>query len=382
MALYELEFPKLGIKFTMNQTAFSIGDFSIAWYGIIIAVGFLLALWYGLRNAKRFGINPDKMIDVVIGGIIGGVIGARLYYVIFSWDNYKDNLLDIFKIWEGGLAIYGGLIGAVLAGGLVCKWRKVKFSAMLDVAGIGFLIGQAIGRWGNFVNIEAYGSNTDLPWGMWSEKIVNDYSSLSSTGSSFSPWDPVHPCFLYESLWCIAGFFLLHFLVSKRRKFDGEVFFSYLAWYGFGRMFIEGLRTDSLMLGNLRVSQLLAGLLVVFSVAFIIVVRRKIARSGDPEYLKPYVQTQGWQEELAAMEKEAQLYKERKMRKKAGLPLDDPEEETTEETAEETEAQLPDSEPESTEEGQDTQLSEAEEASESETADGEAEQDEKEKPEV
>jgi len=337
----------------MNPTAFSIGDFSVAWYGIIIAIGFLLALVYGLRNAKRVGVLTDKMIDVVIGGIIGGIVGARLYYVIFSWETYQDNLLGIFQIWNGGLAIYGGIIGAVLVGFVMCKWRKVKFTSMLDLAAPGFLIGQGIGRWGNFVNIEAYGSNTDLPWAMWSEKIPNDYMQLSSTPDSFSPYQPVHPCFLYESLWCIIGFFLIHFLVSKRRKFDGEVFLSYLAWYGLGRVFIEGLRTDSLMLGNLRVSQVLAGLLVAFAVAFIIIVRRKIARSGDEEYLKLYVLTDAWQQEVAQAEENARLAKERKERKKAGLPEKEPEDELEEE--EELEDELAEeSEDASEEESEDT----------------------------
>ena len=327
-----LEFPKLGFELTLNSQAFSIGNFSVAWYGIIIAIGFLLALWYGLSRSKQYGINPDKMIDVVIGGIIGGIIGARLYYVLFSWADYKDDLLSIFKIWNGGLAIYGGIIGAVLVGGLICKWRKVKFSAMLDVAGLGFLIGQGIGRWGNFVNIEAYGSNTDLPWGMWSEKIVNDYYNGSLTISdsiTFDPYSPVHPCFLYESLWCILGFVLVHFLWTKRRKFDGEIFLGYLAWYGAGRLFIEGLRTDSLMIGStrLRVSQVLAGLLVLASVIMIIVIRSRIRRSGDPEYLLPYVKTEAWQEEMRIMEEEARLYKERKERKKAGLPPEETENE-------------------------------------------------------
>lgn len=320
-----LEFPKLGLKLTLHKNIIEIGDFSIAWYGVLIAVGFLLALLYGLKYAKKFGVNPDKMIDVAIGGIIGGVIGARLYYVLFQLDSFRDDWLGIFRIWEGGLAIYGGLIGAVLAGALVCKWRKVKFLPMLDIAGIGFLIGQCIGRWGNFVNIEAYGCNTTLPWGMWSEKIETDYfmDRLNIVeGVDFSPYDPVHPCFLYESLWCLLGFLVLHFIWSKRRKFDGELFLGYLAWYGAGRVVIEGLRTDSLMIPGtrLRVSQVLAGLLVVASVVLIIVIRSKIRRNGDPAYLQLYVQTEGWAEELEQREAELARYREQKARKKAGLP--------------------------------------------------------------
>ncbi|MDD6236362.1 MAG: prolipoprotein diacylglyceryl transferase [Clostridiales bacterium] len=376
-----LEFPKLGFELTLNSQAFSIGSFSVAWYGVIIAVGFLLALWYGLSHSKQYGINPDKMIDVVIGGIIGGIIGARLYYVLFSWSDYKDDLLSIFKIWNGGLAIYGGIIGAVLVGGLVCKWRKVKFPAMLDVAGLGFLIGQSVGRWGNFVNIEAYGCNTDLPWGMWSEKIVNDYynGSLNISDSIiFDPYSPVHPCFLYESLWCILGFVLIHFLWTKRRKFDGEIFLGYLAWYGAGRFFIEGLRTDSLMIGStrLRVSQLLAGLLVLVSVIMIIVIRSRIRRSGDPEYLLAYVKTEAWQEELRTMEEEARLYKERKERKKAGLPLDDEAENEYEVTEDSEESE------EETEEAEEAVLDEQEHVAEDEAVEPETDEEETEEAET
>lgn len=326
----ELEFPKLGLRLMLSPTAISIGGYSISWYGIMIAIGFLLALWYGMKNAKRVGVLPDKMIDVVICCLPAGIIGARLYYVFFSWDSYRDNLLDILKIWNGGLAIYGGVIGAIVAGFFVCKWRKVKFSAMLDLAAPGFLIGQGIGRWGNFFNIEAYGSNTTLPWGMWSEKIVSDYSTLSSAGEGFNPMNPVHPCFLYESLWCILGFFLIHFLVSKHRKFDGQVFLTYLGWYGLERLFVEGLRIDSLMLGNLRVSQVLAGLLVAFSVVAIIVLLRRQQRSGDPEFLKPYVASEAWQEELVTAEEATRLAKEKKERKKAGLPIEEATQESEE----------------------------------------------------
>lgn len=320
-----LEFPGLGLKLNLNPTAFSIGSFSVAWYGIIIAVGFLLALVYGLKYAKKVGVNPDKMIDVVIGGIIGGIVGARLYYVLFSWSEYKDDLLKIFRIWEGGLAIYGGLIGAILVGALVCKWRKVKLTAMLDLAGPGFLIGQCIGRWGNFVNIEAYGTNTTLPWGMTSAKISSDYYAGRlniDPAITFDPDLPVHPCFLYESLWCLIGFLVIFFLIAKRRRFDGEVFLSYIAWYGAGRVIIEGLRTDSLLIPGtrLRVSQILAGALVIAAIAAIIVLRSKIRRSGDPNLLKPYVLTEGWQEELAAIETAAKADQERRERRKAGLP--------------------------------------------------------------
>lgn len=271
-------FPKLGLEFEINPVAFSIGDFDIAWYAIIIAVGFLLAVLYGMHRMRDFGLDEDRAFDAIIAGMIGGIVGARLYYVAFSWDNYKDDLLSILDTRSGGLAIYGGIIGALLVGGIVCKIRKVKLLPMFDVTVLGFLIGQCIGRWGNFVNVEAYGSETDWVFGMIS---TGDVSIVS----------PVHPCFLYESVWCLIGFILLHFY-SKRRKFDGEVTLLYLMWYGFGRMFIEGLRQDSLYWGPFRVSQMLSGLLVIAATITWLVVRSNIKRNNDPEYLKLYVNTE------------------------------------------------------------------------------------------
>lgn len=288
-----IEFPGLGISLELSD-GIMIGSFKIAYYGIIISVGVLLAMIYAFYKFRKVGVNPDKAVDCIIGGMIGGIIGARLYFVIFTWELYKDNLWSIFNTRNGGLAIYGGLIGGVLVGILIAKWRKIKVYPLLDVVGIAFLIGQGIGRWGNFFNVEAFGTNTTLPWGMTSPSVVNYLSSkmdyFSSIGLTIDPNMPVHPCFLYESIWCIVGFFILNWYL-KRRKFDGEVFLMYLGYYGLGRSVIEGLRTDSLMIGTLRVSQLLAFVLFIACTITIIVVRLKIKGNHDEEYLKLYANT-------------------------------------------------------------------------------------------
>lgn len=270
-----------GLK--INREFLSIGNFVIYWYGFLIALGALLAILYSFSKFKKFGINPDKAVDAVMGGFIGAVIGARLYYVAFSWSDYVANgkiqWMDIINIRDGGLAIYGGIIGALLVGGIILRLHKIRIFAMFDIAAMGLLIGQAIGRWGNFFNQEAYGSITKMPWGMTSAKIVREITAL---GGTFTRTDiVVHPCFLYESLWCILGFILLS-IYMKHRRFDGEIFFMYTGWYGLGRGIIEGLRTDSLYIGNttLRVSQLLAILCVIASVAIIAIYRVKIKDNG------------------------------------------------------------------------------------------------------
>ena len=295
-----VSFPGLGLSFHFNNSI-SIGPFTITYYGIIIAVGMILAMVYAYKNFRKVGVDPDKATDAILGGIIGGIIGARLYYVIFSWKDFKDSPIDIFKIWEGGLAIYGGLLGALAIGVLIAKWRKVHISSLLDIAGIGFLLGQGMGRWGNFFNVEAFGDNTNLPWGMTGPKVVayltEHQSQLAAVGISVDPNMPVHPTFLYESLWCLAGFVLLA-LYLKHRKFDGEVFLMYLGYYGLERFLVEGLRTDSLMIGSLRVSQLLAGVLVIVSVVAILVIRSKIKNNHDETYRKLFVLTEEGQKIL------------------------------------------------------------------------------------
>lgn len=342
-----ISFPKWGLEFPVYSEAFKIFGFSIKWYGILIMVGLLLAVIYCFRRMKSFGIDDDRANDAVFAGFIGAVIGARLYYVIMSWDQYKDDLSAIFSIQNGGLAIYGGFIGAVLVGGIVAKIRKLRLLPLLDLTGLGFLIGQAIGRWGNFFNHECFGSNTELPWGMTSPRIqaelkANASDILSLTGVTVDPSLPVHPCFLYESLWCILGFVLLH-LYSKRRKFDGELFFMYIGWYGLGRMFIEGLRTDSLMVGHLRISQLVAGICFVGAIAAIIFMRHKIKMDGEYVFYKDTEESKQLiaeteakfkaAEDKAAAKKAAKANKEVELRPEDRLTDDEDTEETSKEDA-------------------------------------------------
>lgn len=266
-----ISFPGLGLSFNPSRVAFFIGSKPIYWYGIIIAAGFLFAVWYALKRADQFGLTQDNIIDMLICAVPLAIIGARAYYCLFSWNLYKDDPIRVLYIWEGGLAIYGGVIGAAIGLFLYTKVKKVKTSAMLDIGGLGLLIGQSIGRWGNFMNREAFGAQTNsfLRMGLTDANGVTIY---------------VHPTFLYESVWNAIGLLILHFY-SKRRKFDGQIFLMYLGWYGLGRMFIEGLRTDSLYVGasNLRVSQLLAGICFLGVVIFL--VYDKIFREHDPEEL-------------------------------------------------------------------------------------------------
>ena len=264
--MYHVSFPGLGIELTIDPVAFSIGNFSIYWYGIIIAVGFTLAFCYVMFNSKRFEINSDKLIDTIIVGLITGIIGARLYYVIFyPGDTYINDPLSILQIHEGGLAIYGGIIGGLAGGLTVAKIKKINIPSSLDLAALGFLIGQCIGRWGNFMNQEAFGTETSLPWGMVSENTLLETNN------------PVHPCFLYESLWCLLGFILLDIFSRKFRKYNGQIFLLYIVWYGTERFLVEGLRTDSLMIPyvNLRVSQVLAVISVIISIVFLVIFKNK-----------------------------------------------------------------------------------------------------------
>lgn len=269
----EITFPKLGIDLHLDSTAFSIGGLDIQWYGILITLGLVLAMVYAFTQVKKYGLNPDRVMDCIIGGIIGGVVGARAYYVLLNWNNYAGDWKSILNIREGGLAIYGGIIGSFLAGLLVAKIRKVKFLPLLDIVGIGFLLGQGIGRWGNFFNQEAFGCNTNSIFGMSGgriqEWITDQYPSttyFANFGTALDASQPVHPCFLYESVWCLLGFVLLALFAKKIRRYDGQIFLIYICWYGAERAVVEGLRTDSLVIGNVRVSQILAICCVVVSV--------------------------------------------------------------------------------------------------------------------
>ena len=296
--LNEIQFPKLGWTFRIDPTAFKIGSLEVQWYGLIITLGLILAFIYCFPKMKRFGLDSDRTIDAVLGGVIGGLVGARLYYVAFNWSEYKGDLKSIFNTREGGLAIYGGIIGALAVGLLICKIRKVKMLPMLDITCLGFLIGQGVGRWGNFVNQEAFGGKTDSFLGMTGGRIQeyifeNSASlggSLTAEGSGIMNLElyPVHPCFLYESVWCLLGFVLLA-CWSKRRKYDGQLLLMYMAWYGAERFFVEGLRSDSLYIGSIRVSQALSALIFVVSVILQIVMFSRIRR--DPERYVLYVNT-------------------------------------------------------------------------------------------
>ncbi len=264
--MYNVSFPALGLEFPISPIAFSFGSFKIHWYGIIIACGLLLAMVYAYFSAERFNVDRNKLFDCVLVGIVTGVIGARAYYVLFKLDYYIANPGEIFMISNGGLAIYGGIIGAFLGGCITAKILKIKIMPILDISVLGFLIGQGIGRWGNFFNQEAFGTPTDLPWGMLSEN---------------TDMRAVHPCFLYESLWCLLGFVLLHFLSKRFQQYAGQVFYAYLVWYGFERMIVEGLRTDSLYLPfslfgfDLRVSQILSAVILIAGIILLIVNRKR-----------------------------------------------------------------------------------------------------------
>ena len=266
--LTKITFPSLNLSLDPSRS-FHIGPMEIHWYGLLIAVGLLLAVVYACRRCKTFGLRDSDLIDGVLCIVPFAVICARAYYCIFQWQAYVDDPISVLYIWQGGLAIYGGVIGAAI--GIVVYARikkdKVKLTAVLDITALGFLIGQSIGRWGNFINREAFGAETTsfLRMGLLN-KITGEVKYY-------------HPTFLYESLWNACGFVLLHFL-SKKRKYDGQIALGYVAWYGLGRAMIEGLRTDSLYWGPIRVSQLLAAVSCVAAVAVLIFMAFK---QHDPE---------------------------------------------------------------------------------------------------
>lgn len=310
-------FPGLGIDIKVDNEAFSLFGLSIKWYGVVIALGMLLAMIYCFKRTKEFGIDDNRLTDAVFAGLIGAVIGARLYYVALHAESFHD-IKEIFAIRDGGLAIYGGIIGALLFGCITAKLRKLRILPTLDLAAMGFLIGQSLGRWGNFFNQEAFGCNTSLPWGMSGGKIqqylANHQASLAAQGMEINPYAPVHPCFLYESIWCAVGFILLHFY-HKHRKFDGEVFCMYVFWYGLGRFFIESLRTDSLYIGSVRASQMLALISAVAALAVIIIMRVRVKKKGvslyrDSEESKAILEAAAQAEKEEAARKAAKKHKE------------------------------------------------------------------------
>lgn len=284
----EINFPNLGIYLDHVGKNISIFGFSIAYYGIVIVTGMMIAIWIAQREAKRTGQNPEQYLDLAMIGIAAGILGARIYYVIFAWDYYKDDLLSIFSIRQGGLAIYGGIIGACIAVVIYSRKKKQNFSLLMDTASMSIVFGQIMGRWGNFFNREAFGDYTNNLFAM-----QLPVSAVRANEITQKMWDhvvtvngveyiQVHPTFLYESLWNV-GVLLFLFWFRKRKKFNGEVFLMYLIGYGLGRIWIEGLRTDQLLLPvvGLPVSQLLSGCLVVGCTILVVWKRKKLSSGGE-----------------------------------------------------------------------------------------------------
>lgn len=284
----EINFPNLGIYLDHVGKNISIFGFSIAYYGIVIVTGMMIAIWIAKREAKRTGQNPEQYLDLAMIGIAAGILGARIYYVIFAWDYYKDDLLSIFNIRQGGLAIYGGIIGACIAVVIYSRKKKQNFGLLMDTASMSIVFGQIMGRWGNFFNREAFGDYTNNLFAM-----QLPVSAVRANEITQKMWDhvvtvngveyiQVHPTFLYESLWNV-GVLLFLFWFRKRKKFNGEVFLMYLIGYGLGRIWIEGLRTDQLLLPvvGLPVSQLLSGCLVVGCTILVVWKRKKLSSGGE-----------------------------------------------------------------------------------------------------
>ena len=303
---HAISFPALGLDFNINRVAVNLLGKDIYWYGIIICLGFVLAALYVNRRTKEFGVTSDNLMDCLIICVPVGIICARIYYVAFEWGYYSQHPNEIIAIWKGGIAIYGAVIGVVIALAVYSRIKKLSFASLCDLAAFGLLIGQCIGRWGNFVNGEAHGGATSLPWGM----SIDGASPVHPTFLYESLWNfvgflvlhfyskkrkfkgemallyvawyglgrawiegqlvEVHPTFLYESLWNLIGLLLILLVVSKARRFDGENTWFYFLWYGLGRFWIEGLRTDSLYLGPVRVSQLLAGISCIAAIVVLV----------------------------------------------------------------------------------------------------------------
>ncbi len=257
-----ITFPGLGLEFEIRRSMFSVFGIDVYTYGLIIALGVILGFIYATREVDRQGISQDDFLNMFLIGVPAAIVCARLYFVIFSWDSYKDNLMDIFNIRGGGIAIYGGVIGAAASVLIYCRKKKLNPWTVFDILAVGLLIGQAVGRWGNFVNGEAFGAKTDLPWAM---TIKQDGVLIANS---------VHPTYFYESALNVLGIAVLC-LYKRKKVFEGELFCGYMVWYGVCRMFIEGLRADSLYWGDFRVSQMLSGVLVAAGLILIIKNRKK-----------------------------------------------------------------------------------------------------------
>ena len=272
-----ISFPFLGVEVNPPRTL-SIGPLSAYYYGLIIAVGLILAIGYACRRSKEFGLTEDHVLDGALWVTPFAIICARIYYVAFSWEDYASNPISVLYIWEGGIAIYGGVIGAIIGMAVFSRIKKLNLLAVLDLIMMVFLLGQSIGRWGNFMNREAFGAATDsfFRMGLFNEKT--------------QAWEYYHPTFLYESVWNLIGFVILASICHKR-KYDGQIALCYAAWYGLGRSIIEGLRVDSLWWGPFRVSQVLAAVTCVTAVSILIW-----------QHFKPHDPANLWVNRVAAME--------------------------------------------------------------------------------
>ena len=269
-----ISFPLLGDGFVLDMPRyFTVFGLRLYWYGVIIALGFILGVLYAVKVRKRFGLSEENIIDFVLWAVPFAIIGARLYHVVFNWADFKDNPIDIVKIWEGGSGIFGALLFVIITICVFSRVKKIKVGALMDVSALGLLIGQAVGRWGNFVNRELYGVATDLPWKM----------GLTTPAETIY----VHPLFLYESIWNIIGFIILHFL-SKKRRYDGEIFARYLAWYCFGRCLCESIRATHIYYVNffghsVSASMIVSAGVLIISVIFLLI--NRFAIKHDPTEL-------------------------------------------------------------------------------------------------
>jgi len=272
-----ISFPFLGVEVNPPRTL-SLGPLTAHYYGLIIAIGLILAVSYACKRSKEFGLTEDNILDGVLWVTPFAILCARIYYVAFSWEDYAADPISALYIWEGGIAIYGGVIGAIIGMAVFSRIKKLKLTAVLDLILMVFLLGQAIGRWGNFMNREAFGAATDsfFRMGLFNER----------TGA----WEYYHPTFLYESLWNLLGFILLASVCSKR-KYDGQIALCYAAWYGLGRCMIEGLRVDSLWWGPFRVSQVLAAVTCITAVIILVW-----------QWFKPHDSANLWGNQVAAQE--------------------------------------------------------------------------------
>ncbi|NLM10187.1 MAG: prolipoprotein diacylglyceryl transferase [Clostridiaceae bacterium] len=274
--MHNISFPKLGLEINLDPEVFSLGPITVYWYGIITALAFLVIIIGILKNSEKYGLKQDDLIDLMLITTPIGIICARIFYVLVNWDFYKNNLSEVYKIWHGGLAIYGGIIGGIITIYLFCRARKISTLKLLDHIVVYLVLGQVIGRWGNFVNQELFGPNTDLPWGMTGDIIQRTIANSPSQFPGVDPDLPVHPLFLYESLWNLVAFFVLIWF-RKRKKMDGEVFSLYMISYGMARFAIDSLRFD-LKVGDVNVNRVIG---ILFAVAFIIVLIVRRVRQKD-----------------------------------------------------------------------------------------------------